>query len=310
MITSKHIYPPALQQGDTIGIIAPAGNISDSRRFDTGVRILKEMGFEVKFPRDLWAGEGYLSAKDNERAREFNSLWSDPEVHGIMSLRGGFGCLRMLQGIDLKAVKATPKPFVGFSDITVLHSYLLQNLNLTTFHGPVLTSLMDCTRDALERFYNCLLGKWDRQLPLSNIEILRGGKTAHGPLTGGNLSSIMTLLGTPFDQSWERKIVFLEDINEPLYKIDRMFTQLYHAGKFNGVNAILLGDFTNSAISDPIDQLRHYEWIWTRILELTNSRKTVVWGNFPSGHFSNNMTLPYGAKTTIDSSKCSLTFTP
>jgi muramoyltetrapeptide carboxypeptidase len=309
MTNNKRLINPPLNPGDTIGIIAPAGVIADQKRFDDGVKILKEMGFHVKFPRDLWPGDGYLSAPDSERILEFNTLWNDPEVKALLSLRGGFGCLRMLEGIDLKAVAANPKSFIGFSDITILHTYLTSQTSLTTLHGPVLTSLVDCTREALERFYQCLRGNWHTKITNQDIEILRNGEKVGGTLTGGNLSSLVTLLGTQFDESWKGKIVILEDINEPLYRIDRMLTQLSLAGKFVGVRAILMGDFSYHTLSAPLDRLRHQESIWKRILELTSFEKTVVWGNFPIGHFANNFTLPLGIEASLDSASAELNFT-
>lgn len=301
MKTHNRIIAAPLQTGDTVGIIAPAGKIAEIERFQEGIKILKEMGFNVKFPRELWPGDGYLSATDIERGKEFNQLWRDPEVKALLSLRGGFGCLRMLGEVDLKTVKNNPKYFIGFSDITILHTFLTSQADIITLHGPVLTSLVDCTKDALERFHLCLRGKWNHGIAGHGMEILRGKKNkVYGSLTGGNLSSLVTLLGTPFDQSWTGKIVVLEDINEPLYRIDRMLTQLSYAGRLTEASAILIGDFSHQTLIDPIDKLRHHECIWKRILELTHKEQTAVWANFPSGHFSNNMTLPMGAETELD----------
>ncbi len=304
----KKLLAPPLNPGDTIGIAAPAGQISDSSRFDSGLKILHDLGFCVKYPRNLWPGTGYLSDTDENRIAEFNRLWGDPEVKAILALRGGYGCLRMVKGIDLKHILHNPKLFIGFSDLTVLHNHINANTGLVTLHGPVLTSLTDCSRDALERFYHCLTGNWDHNIIPEKLEILRGGVEAQGSLTGGNLSTLITVLGTRFDCDWKGKIVVLEDTNEPLYRIDRMLTQLYYAGKFQDVKAILLGDFSHVSHMDGIDRLRHHEVIWNRMLELTEQQQTVVWGNFPTGHCPNNITLPMGTVALLDSNKPQLRF--
>ncbi len=297
-----------LRPGDTIGIVAPAGQLVDHDQFSTGINILSEMGFKTKFPRNLWPGTGYLADTDENRALEFNLLWRDKEVKALLALRGGFGSLRILENIDLKSILRAPKPFIGYSDITVLNNYIASQTGIVTLHGPVLTSLADCSNGARERFYSCLIGNWKRQIPLNNIEILRGGDDIRGSLVGGNLSSLITTLGTPYDSSWEGRIVLLEDTNEPLYSIDRMLTHLYYAGKFSGVSAILLGDFSHRNHVDSIDKIRHHEWVWQRVLELTMDQKTIVWGNFPIGHCPENFTLPLGAEAFLNSRQAKLHF--
>ncbi len=305
---NRQLNIPKLKPGATIGIAAPAGQISDHSRFDAGLRILHEMGFQVKYPRNLWTGTSYLSDTDTNRADEFNRLWADPEIDAILALRGGYGCLRMVNGIDCSQILRTPKPFIGFSDLTILHTYLNYTTGLVTLHGPVLTSLIDCTQEALERFVHCLKGSWQHHITSKKIEILRGGANTKGTLTGGNLTSLLTTLGTPFEFDWKKKVVVLEDTNEPLYRIDRMLTQLYYSGKFEGVAAILLGDFSLSHHSDAIDKMRHHESIWARMLELTDRQNTIIWGNVPTGHCPDNLTLPMGARAYVDNAKAKLTF--
>ncbi len=306
MITKLHA--PPLKPGDTIGIAAPAGQISDHARFESGLKILHEMGFHVKYPRNLWPGAGYLSDTDTNRTEEFNRLWIDTEVQAILALRGGYGCLRILNEIDLKHIQRNPKLFIGFSDLTLIHQHINSRAGLVTLHGPVLTSLTDCTRQALERFFYCLKGNWNHHIQSKEIEILRGGDDVTGTLTGGNLSTLLTTLGTPFEFDWKGKVVVLEDTNEPLYRIDRMLTQLYYCGKFEGVAAILLGDFSHSHHTDTIDKIRHHESIWRRVLEVTAQQATTVWGNFPSGHCPENITLPMGAQSLVDSRSAQIHF--
>jgi len=225
------LAPIPLKKGGNLGIIAPAGRLLDAHRFESGVQVLREMGFNAIYPRDLWPGTDYLADSDENRGSEFNRLMANPEVNGLISLRGGYGCLRMLEKIDLAVVTNFPKMIVGFSDITLLQNYLYQNTGLISLHGPVVTSLGTANSATLERLFLCLTGKWDEPLEVKKIEVLRDGPTLTAPLVGGNLASLTSLLGTQYDFPWDGKNVFLEDINEPVYRVDRMLTQLSLAGK-------------------------------------------------------------------------------
>lgn len=304
----ERIRPKPLKRGDTIGIIAPAGQIRDTKALDQGVSVLQEMGFEVKLPRNLWPGTGYLADTDSNRALELHKMLADEEVSALLALRGGFGCLRLLPMLDHKELKKHPKPVIGFSDLTILHTLLYQQCGLVSFHGPVLTSLSSCSSAGLERFHASLMGKWDKPLLLKSVEILRGGDSVTGPLLGGNLSSIISILSTPFQPDFTNSILFLEDVGEPLYKLDRMFSQLSQAGMLTQPAAILLGDFAPSREMDSLESIRFHEEIWTRVLELTENTNIQVWGNLPIGHGSINFTLPHGSIANADSCQILLSF--
>lgn len=301
--------PPPIRPGETIGIIAPAGQLQEQGLFTSGVRILKEMGFAVRFPRDLWSGRSYLADSDENRSREFNQLVGDPEIKALLALRGGYGCLRMLGGIDIALFARQPKMVVGFSDITVLQNYLYAETGAISLHGPVLTSLESASQAALERFYRALTGGWWESVASGKVEILQDGPTVFAPLVGGNLASLLTLLGTPYDCSWRGKIVFLEDTNEAPYRLDRMLTQLWLAGKFDGIRGLILGDFSNGAGTAKVDEQRCRETVWQRILEITVDQPVPIWGNFPSGHCPDNLTLPLGAVAEMARGTTTLSFT-
>jgi muramoyltetrapeptide carboxypeptidase len=306
---SRLLSPPALQKGDTLGVIAPAGRLYDEDRFTAGVKILREMGFLVKFPRNLWPGSSYLADSDAQRGREFNALIKDPGIHGLIAMRGGYGCLRMLEQVDPVLVRHNPKLLIGFSDITVLQNYLLYRIGLVSLHGPVVTSLDALNRESLERFFNCLTGNWQRPVAAPYLEILRpGGDSAQGVMVGGNLASLVTLLGTRFDSAWDDRIVFLEDTNEPPYKIDRMLTQLKLAGKFDRLAGLVLGDFSSTALQDDLARLRYREMVWARVLELCHGTSFPIWGNFPAGHCANNHTFPLGGVAAMDGATGQLRF--
>jgi len=304
----KDRFPNSLQPGDCIGIVAPAGQIQDSTAMEQGISILKDMGFEVKLPRNLWPGTGYLADTDKNRALEFHKMWADSSISALLSLRGGFGSLRLLPFLNPDDIKKEQKLLIGFSDITILLSALHQTNELISLHGPVLTSLSTINSDSRQRFYACLTGQWDKSLKFDQIEVLRDGPTVQGKLIGGNLCSLMSILSTPIDQNWKGKILFLEDVGEPLYKLDRMFTQLWHCGKINQPAGIILGDFSLNNEQDSLEKIRFHEEIWKRVLELTESSGIPIWGNFPIGHGKDNMTLPHGADALLDSSKVTLSF--
>ncbi len=300
--------PPALNKGDVIGVIAPAGQIVDRTRFEQGIKILSDMGFEPRFPRQLWPGPGYLADTDANRAEEFHKVYSDPEVKGVIAARGGYGCLRVLNKTDMQVVRQNPKMLLGFSDITLLLNRAVNTAGVVAFHGPVLTSLCDCTSSALERLFNVISGNWYRAIAPPKLEILSGAETVRGKLIGGNLSTLMTTLGTPYDFSWDGCILFLEDIGEPIYRLDRMLTQLALSGKLKQIRGLILGDFTLNSDQDSLEKIRYREYIWKRILNLTSDLEIPVWGNFPAGHCPENLTLPLGALATMDCKQGSLNF--
>ncbi len=307
MKINKTLIPSPLQRGATIGIVAPAGRIHSIDLFEKGVRVLHEMGFQTKFPRELWPGSDYFSDNDTKRSFEFNKIWNDPEVDAVMAARGGYGCIRMASDIDTQNIKRTPKFFIGFSDITLLHSYLNTKAGLVTFHGPVVTSLSRLSKQSISSLQSLFFSKINKWRISSKIEILKGADQVSGISTGGNLSTIISTLGTQFDTSWKGKIVFLEDTNEPLYRIDRMFTQLSLAGKFVDAAAIVLGNFSHGFNMDKIEAIRHHESVWKRVMELTPSQ-TTVWADFPFGHGDLNLPIPLGADLLLNSKKGEIRF--
>ena len=302
------LYPPPLEKGATIGVIAPAGQLQDKSRFMQGVTILQEMGFQVQYPLRLWPGREYLADSDDNRGDEFNRLIQDEEIKALIALRGGYGCLRMLEKIDLSLVARNPKILAGFSDITILQNFLYLQTGLISLHGPVVTSLPGATEDTLSSLYDCLTIKKPHHIAGKPVEVLRSGASVAAPLIGGNLASLVTLLGTPYDFSWDHKIVFLEDINEPIYKLDRMLTQLQLAGKLRKVAGLILGDFSTSTYLDQTEKLRYRNAIWDRVLELCPNHAVPIWGNFPAGHCACNLSFPLGAVAEMDSGATKLSF--
>jgi muramoyltetrapeptide carboxypeptidase len=235
-------------------------------------------------------------------------MWADPEVSALLALRGGYGCLRMAERIDLAQIRRQAKLIIGFSDITVLHSYLQRQTGLVSLHGPTLSTLSASDKDSLERFHQCLTGNWSAPLQCRGVEILRGEDAVRGHLVGGNLSTLLTLLATPFEPDYTGRILFLEDVGEPLYRIDRMLTQLHLAGRLQRAAGILLGDFSLNRVMETAEKIRHHEAIWNRVLKLTADSGIPVWGGFPIGHGAANLTLPHGAEAIMDSGNGKLSF--
>ena len=291
--TTLNILPPRLQRGDTIGIIAPAGPIRDQEQFAAGVRVIREMGFEVRFDRDIERREGYLAGEDARRAEEFNTLWAAPEIKALFAARGGYGSLRIAAHLDMEMIRAQPKILVGFSDITVLLCAVGKGADLLTFHGPTVSTLATCDQDSRTSLFDTISSpRPPEPIRPERLEILADGN-AKGRLMGGNLTNLCHLVGTPYEPDWRQTILFLEDVGEAPYRVDRMLTHLATAGKFTEIAGLLLGEFTECGDT---------EAIWRRALELTGGN-IPVWGNFPVGHGKRNLTLPVGLAAEMDSGR-------
>ncbi|PID76686.1 MAG: LD-carboxypeptidase [Deltaproteobacteria bacterium] len=305
----KKRLPERLKKGDLIGIIAPAAGLKDEKPFINGLQILREMGFEPVYPRELWPGNYFLADTDENRALEFNRMWAEPSVKALIAARGGYGCLRLLPYLDQQLMARTPKLLTGFSDITLLNAYLLKKHNLISLHGPVVASLPNSSRPSIERLAACLAGNWSASIEFSGHEILRDGQGEFARLIGGNLSTLITLIGTDYDLDYSGAILFMEDVNEPPYKLDRMLTQMKLAGKFEQLAGLILGEFSHDEITDTAEKLRYQEYIWQRMLQLAGGCCPIIAG-FPLGHGRENLTLPYGAYAKINTSQGRLEFLP
>lgn len=295
--TPKPVFPAPLKKGDTLGIIAPAGPVRNETDFRAGLQILTDLGFKPRYQGDILRHHGFLAGTDQERLAELHELWRDPEVKAILAVRGGYGCLRLLPGLDFRLISEQPKMLLGFSDLTVLLSAIQRQTGLVTFHGPMLTTLPRSDRDSQEAFFDLLTGRARPEIKIKELEILKGGQT-RGRLLPGNLTSLVHLLGTPWEPEWRETILVLEDIGEAPYRIDRLLTQLWAAGRLEQIAGLILGDF---------EQCGDIELIWQRALELLRHRPIPIWANFPCGHGSRNRILPVGAKAELDSSSGRLT---
>ncbi len=298
----RPVLPPAIKKGDTIGIVAPAGPIINKGRFAAGIRILEKRGFRVKYNPLLLHAKGYLAGSDRERADEFNRLWSDPEVSALVAARGGYGCLRILDLIDMKQIRRNPKILIGFSDLTGLVAAINGKTGLVTYHGPVVTTLASIDKKSLAGFFKTLAGRTPERIKPAGIRILNAGR-AKGILRGGNLTTLVHMIGTPYEFSWDKTILFMEDTGESPYRLDRLLTHLGKAGRLQKIRGLILGAFTDENNKErPTLQ----KAVQVRISELLADRNIPVWANFPVGHAKRNLTLPIGVETDMDSASATL----
>jgi muramoyltetrapeptide carboxypeptidase len=287
------IMPPQLAPGDCIGIAAPASHIPREYKdyLERGLARVRNMGFKVKYASDLPNRKHlYLAGRDEERGEELMSLFLDPEVKGILCMRGGYGAQRVIPYLDPEVIRRNPKPLVGCSDITVLLIYLLEQCSIVPFHGPNIA-----TRDfvqADDETVQDLARALTAAHPPAKIacRVLRSGE-AHGGIVGGCLSSLVTTLGTAYEPNLQGKVFFTEDVNEPPYKIDRMLTHLKAAGKLAGVQGFIFGqmpgcDMENGLLTEVILDV------------LKESTGPILFG-FPSGHGTRNLTIPLGVQVAV-----------
>ena len=298
------VLPRPLRRGDCIGLFSPAGPVRDENRVAAGIRVLHDLGFRTRQIQGTGGNHDYLAADDRTRVEELHALWADDDIQALMAVRGGYGCLRIIDRLDLALIRSRPKLLIGFSDVTVLLNAISQQTGLVTVHGPVLTTLPNCDRASLEAL-TALLGGGLHEYPFPRqVEVLRPGK-ASGVLRGGNLATLAHLLATPWEITWDGALLFLEDTGEPMYKIDRMLTQLACGGRLANLAGLILGTFDSGEAEN---QSRLQEQVWQRVLELTANAGYPVVGGFPAGHRKVNLPLPIGADATLDTGSGRLLF--
>ncbi len=291
------IKPQRLKPGDVIGIAAPAGPY-DKDEFENGITAIRDLQFQVKIPPDLQKPVGFLAASDNHRAKLLMDLFKDPEVDAIVCARGGYGSLRILDNLDYGLIQNHPKVFVGFSDISALHTALVMQAGLTVFHGPGVTSLARSGEKTRATLFQTLTTDQPIEVrPDNPIPICAGQAT--GMLTGGNLATLCHLLGTPFAPIYKDGIVLLEDTAEAPYKIDRMLFQMKMAGCFEGVKGAILGRFQDSG---------NYQDICDLVGAIFEDMQVPILAGFEIGHNGCNMTIPLGIPATLDTEQGSLIF--
>ncbi|MEW6262059.1 MAG: LD-carboxypeptidase [Thermodesulfobacteriota bacterium] len=283
------IRPPALAEGDLIGLAAPAGPFPLDR-FEAGRARIETLGFKTFSPRQVFERQDYLAGSDRNRIRTFTALAGNKRVSAIMAIRGGYGSLRLLDRLDLGMIQERPKIIIGFSDLTALLLHLYRTVGLVTFHGPMAASLAEADEDTAGHLRRLITGQRVFPLPLEAAGIIKPGR-AEGYLLGGNLTMIVHLLAAGRLPDLKDAILFLEDTGEAPYRLDRMLTTLRLAGILDRLRGLIFGRFEDCGTQEEIDRVLR--------LALVKFAGPVVTG-FPLGHGRRNLALPLGPLAVLD----------
>jgi muramoyltetrapeptide carboxypeptidase len=292
------IWPPPLKPGDLLAVVAPASPV-DRDLFAAGAAILESWGFRLSYGPEIFASRPYQAAADLEVCQFLQQALLNPEAAGIICARGGYGTLRILEHLDFTRLAAPPKYLIGFSDITNLLCLFSQRTGVVTFHGPTVAHLGEVTSPAKEQFYRMLTSPSADLFSFRGLHVLSAGK-ARGPLIGGNLTTLCSLVGTPYALPLAGQVLFVEDHNEAPYRLDRMLQQLRLSGSLNRIKAIILGSFTCCG---------DLQQVWEIFAALGESLKIPVLAGLPAGHQPENFTLPIGATIEVDSTSNQVSLT-
>jgi muramoyltetrapeptide carboxypeptidase len=283
--------PPFLQPGDTIGIVCPAGYMA-MEKIQTCINTLQNWGYQVKLGKTAGGeSQNYFSGSDEERLGDFQQMLDDDEVKAILCGRGGYGTGRIIDDINFSSFKKKPKWIIGFSDITVLHNHLYANYKIASLHAPMAGAFNDegYNNEFVLSLKNALEGKKAKyECPVH--EFNRRGEGV-GELAGGNLTLLSHLTGTASDIKTKGRILFIEDIGEQLYKIDRMLCQLKRSGKLDKLAGLIIGGFTDITDTDRPFGKNVYEII----RDIVQEYEYPVAFNFPVSHGKENYALKIGA---------------
>ncbi|MBA4174958.1 MAG: LD-carboxypeptidase [Leptothrix sp. (in: Bacteria)] len=297
---------PALPPGSLIGVIAPAGSVEPERLAEVPA-LYAGFGYRCRVYPGCALRSDYLAGPDAVRLADLHAALADDEVAALHAIRGGYGCMRIVDGVDTALLRAHPKLLVGYSDLTALHA-LWAREGLPTLHAPMAASDMldpgrlashDSDRDALFTLLQRGLRAGDVLAPALEASPLRVGGRTTGRLIGGNLSLVAALLGTPWAWSARGALLFLEDVSEDLYRVDRLLTQLRLAGVFDAVAGIVLGSFTEAEAPAAL--------LHDMLLPLCRAQRKPLLAGWPAGHGTPNRPLPLGLLAELDADAGTLT---
>jgi muramoyltetrapeptide carboxypeptidase len=284
--------PPYLTKGDTVGILATARKV-DLAPLQPAIALLKSWGLNVVIGKTIGLSDNQLAGADWQRATDFQEMLDNPKIKAIWCAKGGYGTVRMIDRLDFTKFKKKPKWFIGFSDATVMHSQI-NNFDIATLHALVGISVGRATPAAVESFRKALFGeKLSYALPAHKYN--HEGKTT-GELIGGNLSVLYSIVGSKSEADYKGKIIFIEDLDEYLYHIDRMMMNLERNDYFKNVKGIIIGGMT---------KMRDNDIPWGHdaldiIQDITKEYKIPICFNFPAGHIQDNRALVMGKQITLD----------
>lgn len=287
--------PPALATGARVALLSPAGPLAGEAELERAERNARELGWEPQTYPHALARAGYLAGGDASRLADLNAAIRDPRIDAIWCLRGGYGSMRILDAIDYDSLRRTPKAIIGFSDITALHLAVRARSNLVSYHGPNARAVLTpFSRESLL----CATSARDPLATAPPLTWLQEGD-ASGPLEGGNLALICSLLSTPYSARFDGAILVLEDVNEPLYRIDRMLRQLVLSGALGRVAGLCFGAFSDRG--DESDAAPRSLDVLFR--EAAAHVRGPVASDIPCGHTPDQWTLPLGARARLSRSR-------
>ncbi|MCM4160393.1 LD-carboxypeptidase [Antarcticibacterium flavum] len=306
---NKPDLPRRLKEGDTIGIVSPSSAIFETEPYEIAVETFEAMGLRVKLGQFVNNRYGHLAGTDEERAAELTEMFGDPQIDAIIALRGGSGAARILEKLDYELIAKNPKIFIGYSDITALHLAIYAKTGLVTFHAPLAVSTWNdfsysnfrkvlfeaetvTYKNPAEKGKNLVVTK-------NRIRTIQPGK-AKGELLGGNLSVLTGIMGSPyFPNNWDNKILYLEDVGEQIYAVDRMMSQLQLGGVLDKISGFVFGKCTDCKPGSGYGSLTMEEVIDHYIKPLNIPAYTGAM----IGHIDDNSTIPNGLGAEIDASE-------
>ena len=295
--TTLQLIPAYLKKGDTIGITAPAGYIT-LEEIQPAMRVIENWGYKIKVGDTIGKRDFTFGGTDDERTFDFQKMLDDPKIKAILSARGGYGTIRIIDGLKWERFKEKPKWIIGFSDLTVVHSFLNRQFGIASIHSKMCNSFPDDWTKAepiqietIESINKALRGEKMSYSVVPNINNRTG--VAEGKLVGGNLKTLETMSATMSDLITVNKILFVEDTGEYLYSIDRMFWNLKRTGKLSNLKGLIVGGFKIKTDADTEDFGRTLEQI---VMEKVKNYKYPVCFDFPVGHQRNNFALKCGVK--------------
>jgi len=283
--------PPYLKKGDQVGIICPAWKVDEE--LEDAVALLTSWGLEVVLGKTVHSSYRQYAGSDELRAQDFQHMLDHDEIKAIFAARGGYGCVRMIDRIDFTGFALNPKWIIGFSDVTVIHSHIQRNFAIPTIHGQMPMTIPDATKASLQSLKDTLFGK-SPKYEYSSEQLLLPGE-AQGKLIGGNLSLLVNVLGSPSDMDYDGKILFIEDVGEFYYAIDRMLWTLKRAGKLAKLKGMIVGGFTS--LKD--NKVPFGMTVEDLVKEIAAEYGYPIAFDFPAGHIDNNYTLIFGKDVSL-----------
>lgn len=293
--TGPPARPLALKAGDTVGVVSAAAAV-DKQALERGLELVKSIGFRPRVSKHVLERDDILAGSDRKRAEELQAFFADPDIRAIFIARGGYGSGRILPLLDFEAIALTPKPLIGFSDLTFLLNPIVERARMVAFHGPMLAidhQIEERNRRSFEHLRKVLTGEVSRFEMEAQNSI--HPSSAEGELMGGCLSIVVAMLATPYAPNFDGKILFLEEVGERAYRIDRMLVQLRQAGALSRCAGIVFG-----AIRPYGNEENEARMIRRFVTEQTAGLEIPVLFGIDAGHFTNNLTLPFGVRARID----------